>query len=174
MKLHELLVTTCALLSIAWFGCDSLESDQGCSGCVVDTTQDGPLRAEAVRDIGDRADAAFDALGDRRSRFESRIGPQPWPRNLPENWPTPIDSLVLADANGREDGRLLLVDLSSSIDQSLDFYVTALRQGGFEVDQAGTSGRDNALRASRGSIEATLHFFARGDSTRLEILFIAE
>jgi len=177
MKPQQLLVTTCALICVAWIGCDGLdglESDPGRDGCISEAADDPPLQAGAARDIRDRADAAFESLADGRTRFETRIGPQPWPRDLPENWPTPSGGLVLADTDGREEGRLLLVDLAGSIDQALLSYQTALLASGFEVDREGTVGGGKALRAQRGSTKATLRFFAREDSTRLEILFIAQ
>jgi hypothetical protein len=176
MKLHELLVTAGALFSLAWIGCDAgedLESKRGCSEWAVEDAENNPLSLEAAGNVRNRANAAFDALNGRKTRFESRIGPQPWPRDLPENWPRPRGASLLADTNGRDEGRLLLIDLSDSIDQALDAYQLALRESGFEVVRAGTDGRGGALHASRGGMKATLRFFARADSTRLEILFIA-
>ncbi len=81
---------------------------------------------------------------------------------------------MLADTNGRADGRLLLIDLPDSVDQAFDSYQGALRENGYEVVRAGTVARGRALRASRGKTEAALHFFARADSTRLEILFVTQ
>jgi hypothetical protein len=176
MKLHELLVTSGALFFLAWIGCDAgegLESKRGSSENVVEEAENNPLSLEAAGKVRNRANAAFDALNGRKSRFESRIGPQPWPRDLPQNWPRPRGASVLADTNGREEGRLLLIDLPDSIDQALDAYQLALRASGFEVVRAGTDGRGGALQASRGGMNATLRFFPRADSTRLEILFIA-
>ena len=180
MKLHEMLVTTCALFSVVWIGCDggeALKSEPACGECAVEDAGNSPLSLEAAGDVRNRADAAFDALqsfGGRKTRFESRIGPQPWPHDLPQNWPRPRGASVLADTNGREEGRLLLADLSDPIDQALDAYQLALRESGFEVVRAGTDGRGSALLASRGGLKASVRFFAREGSTRLEILFIVE
>jgi hypothetical protein len=177
MKLHEILMTVCALISVASIGCDAgegLESERGCRDCVVEDAENNPLSLEAARDVQNRAKAAFDALDGQKTRFKSRIGPQPWPPDLPENWPRPRGASVLADTNGRDEGRLLLIDLSDAIDQALDDYQLALRESGFEVVRAGTDDGARAFDATRGVMNATLRFFARADSTRLEILFIAK
>jgi hypothetical protein len=181
MKLHETRLTICALLLIAWMGCggEDLESQPAISGPALKASENGPLSREATRLIQARADAAFAALGSlddtdgRKTRFESRIGLQPWPRDLPESWPKPLGASVVADTTGRNKGRLLLIDLSDSIEIALDSYRGVLRDSGFEVVRAGAVGRGRALRASRGRTEASLRFFAREDATRLEILFIA-
>jgi len=180
MKLREMMVTVCALLSVAWLGCNGAEdpeSEEACLGCVVEGAGNRPLSMEAARSIGNRADAAFETLnatGGHKTRFESRIGPQPWPSDLPEDWPTPRDASVVADTKGRDDGRLLLIDLSISIDRALDSYLRALRDNGFEVARPARGGGRNSLRARSGRTEASLHFFARDDSTRLEILFTGQ
>jgi hypothetical protein len=78
----------------------------------------------------------------------------------------------MADSNGREDGRLLLVDLPGDLDQAIVLYRRALGEVGFEVVR-GRGGTDrHRLRAQRGDVEAKLRFFARRDVTRLEILFV--
>jgi len=168
MKLQELLILGFALLSISWMGCDGSDPERKCGDCLVESTDGSRLDTATARDIRLRANAAFEQSSDHRSRFESRIGPQPWPGDLPANWPTPSSALVLADTLDRKSGRLLLVNLAGPFDQALASYRSALETGGFEVDRS-----HNTLHAKRDRVIATLNFFAREDSTRLEILFIA-
>jgi len=107
-----------------------------------------------------------------RERYESRIGPQPWPADLPERWPTPQTAMVLADSRRGDEGRLLLVDLPGDPDRALTRFQEALHRGGFETQRPRDPQLRHALHAHRGEQQAVLTFFARNDATRLEIFFI--
>ena len=174
MKLQLLFSAGLALLLVAWAGCDGAEFGHDCADCRKNPINETPLAAEIADNIRKRADAAFDRSIDERTRFESRIGPQPWPRGLPVDWPKPSSSRVMADTNSRDDGRLLLVDLSGSLEEAIASYQTALRDVGFQVERTDGGDRHNTFRARRDDVNAILQFFARADSTRLEILFMAD
>ena len=120
-----------------------------------------------------RADAAFAEMAEGgRTRFESRIGLQPWPEDLPTNWPTPSQASVVAVAKRQPGDLLLLVDLPGSPDQALESYRADLRAGGFHVVRSASQPSPHALHAKRGDDEAVLTFFGRKQATRLEILFV--
>jgi hypothetical protein len=120
-----------------------------------------------------RADAAFEALGSGgRTRSESRIGPQPWPDDLPARWPRLDHAQVLSDTRRQEGDRLLLVDLPGTPDHALDRYREALEDVGFDVVRPNTQRPLHALHARRGADEVVLTFFGREHATRIEILFL--
>ncbi len=123
--------------------------------------------------IRDRADAAFAALEPSRSQGKSRVGPRPWPDDLPVAWPAAAAGQVLADTR-RDGDRLLLVDVPGERDAALERYAEDLRAGGFHVE-AGRHGGTPSLRAQAGDAEAELTFYARESGgkpvTRVEILF---
>lgn len=125
-----------------------------------------------ARDVRARADAAFAELEGGRTRFESRIGPQPWPDDLPANWPIPDQGRLLANTAQQGGGRLLLVDLPDAPERALDFYRTALERGGYEVSSREAKKPGHALHARHGRDEAVLTFIPRADATRVEILFL--
>ncbi|MEM9175348.1 MAG: hypothetical protein AAGC67_08935 [Myxococcota bacterium] len=121
--------------------------------------------------IRDRADAAFADLDTPRARSESRIGPQPWPADLPARWPRLADGRVLADLQ-RDGHRLLLVDLPGDPREALDRYAAALRAEGFDT-APGPAGGAASLRVRDAATDggADLTFYRREEVTRVEILF---
>ena len=131
-----------------------------------------PARGDALDAVRERADQAFAELESPRARGESRIGPQPWPEDLPARWPRFEDGRVLADTR-REGNRLLLVDLSGDPAEALDRYDDALRAGGFEV-APGRGGGAGSLRVIDATTQAAaeLTFYPRETVTRVEILFL--
>ena len=103
------------------------------------------------------------------TRSEGRVGPQPWPTDLPDGWPLALAGQVVADT--RTDGdRLLLVDVRESRRETVEAYADALRAEGFRVEVGEREGTP-ALRAIGGSARAELTFFAGETVTRVEILF---
>ena len=180
MKLRTAWLIGCTVIALATTGCDGRESES--------TTPDwpnGPNRAETgqglarldgafLRELRLRADAAFDSSRHDRSRFQSRIGPQPWPRDLPRRWPQPVRAVVVADAKGLEKGRLLLIDLPGPRKRELESYRLALLDHGFTIDRTDMPGDTGRLRVKGGDVEASLRFLSRGHDTRLEILFLTK
>lgn len=126
----------------------------------------GPDELEVIRS---RADAAFAALDEPSARSETRIGPQPWPADLPAGWPRLQDGRVLADTR-RNGDRLLLVDLPGEPDDARDRYGAALRAEGFDV-VPGADRAAGSLRATGATTAAELTFYPRETVTRVEILF---
>jgi len=117
-------------------------------------------------------DAAFTALKPGTAkRVTSRIGPQPWPGDLPAGFPRPEGARLLADMR-RDGDRLLLVDLPTQVDRAADQLDRALREGGYDVDRAETRRVRHALLARHEAGAAVLSFLARDGQTRLEILFL--
>ena len=108
----------------------------------------------------------------RRERYQSRIGPQPWPGNLPDRWPTPEAAMVLADTRRGGGGRLLLVDLPVDPERALALYRDALHRGGFETQRPRDPRLRHALHVHRDDEQAVLTFLPRADATRLEIFFV--
>ena len=106
------------------------------------------------------------------SRSQSRIGPQPWPSDLPTGWPQPDDAVVLADTRRGGDARLLLIDLPDTLEDALDRYRRALNQNGFETQEPQGPRTLSALHARRGAWEAVLTFIGRERATRVEILLL--
>lgn len=131
--------------------------------------EEGPARPGELEAIRDRADAAFAALDSPRSRSESRIGPQPWPEDLPARWPRLEEGRVLADLR-RDGDRLLLVDWPGAPGGALDRFDAALRAEGYDV-APGEGGGAGSLRATGATTTAELTFFPRETVTRIEILF---
>jgi hypothetical protein len=178
MKFHALLLLGSVLLLSAGIACDDPESRD--SNSTSDSASDSARVANqasrkepATTDLSGvraRADAAFAELKGGRTRFESRIGPQPWPDDLPKNWPIPDPSKVLANTSQKEGGRLLLVDLPGSLDHVVEYYAEALERGGYRVARFENERSLPILSASQGRDEATLTFIARGDTIRVEIL----
>ena len=136
-----------------------------------------PLRA--------RADAAFDDLlradepdhsgtPGAKQRYDNRIGPQPWPMDLPDRWPIPDQGQLLAVTRAGDAERLLLVDLPGRPELAFASYRDVLRERGFEVEIPTRlpERAQHALYARRGEEHAMLRFFARADATRLEILLL--
>jgi hypothetical protein len=133
---------------------------------------EAPKRSAAPGDldgIRDRADAAFAAMEGPSSRSESRIGPQPWPADLPARWPRLEEGRVLADLR-RDGDRLLLVDWPGDADGAFDRFDAALRAEGFDV-VSGQGGGAGSLSARDATTTAELTFFPRETVTRVEILF---
>ncbi|MCR9092751.1 MAG: hypothetical protein NXI30_00905 [bacterium] len=126
----------------------------------------GPAELESIQR---RADAAFAALDEPNTRSESRIGPQPWPADLPARWPRLEGGRVLADTR-RNGDRLLLVDLPGEPDAARERYGAALRAEGFEVVPGADRGA-GSLRATGPTAAADLTFYPRETVTRVEILF---
>jgi hypothetical protein len=171
MKLQSLLISGCALCLIGLAACDGRDSVD------VEPGRDGPFEpsgdpSSRTGDVRTRADAAFAELAQGRTRFESRIGPQPWPEDLPSDWPRPTKARVVADTKQQHADRLLLVDLPGRPDEALDSYRNVLRGHGYEVVRQRTPRTTHALHVKRGGDKAVLTFFGRRHATRLEILFI--
>ena len=119
--------------------------------------------------IRDRADAAFAEREAKPSRSESRIGPQPWPADLPARWPRLEEGRVLADLQ-RDGDRLLLVDWPGDAGGAVDRFDAALRAEGFDV-APGRGGGAGSLSVRDATTTAELTFFPRETVTRVEILF---
>jgi len=201
MKSESLLGTALALalaLLVA-AGCDDSSSRPantkpesraraGFEGTTSFGFQPEPAPAQGA-DVRSRADAAFAELMEAdpiqaepgsdgssagaRDRFETRVGPQAWPSDLPSRWPIPDSGRLIADTRRTQGGRLLLVDLPGAPDRALDAYLEALREAGFEVDRGDLRSAPSALFARRGEDQAVLTFVARETDTRLEILFVS-
>lgn len=154
------------------------------TGCGDDVSHDGVPSVDAApvmhRDadrsldaVRSRADAAFAAMADDgRSRSTSRIGPQPWPTDLPAAFPRPAIARVLADTR-RDGDRLLLVDVPTPVDDAARDFDQALRAQGYSVAHTQTRKVPHALHASGVDGDAVLTFLSRDDATRVEILFLA-
>ncbi|MEE8164137.1 MAG: hypothetical protein V3T64_01070 [Myxococcota bacterium] len=177
--LARLMIVLAAFMTFALAGCDGATPPQ--TGAAAESS--GPERpAPSIESafhagtharIRARADAAFAALdSNRRIRFESRIGPQPWPEDLPADWPRPDRAQVLADTRRDKLGRLLLVDLPDTPARALDSFREALLQHGFEARRPRSGDTGHALHVRRGELEAILTFIGRERTTRLEILFL--
>ena len=134
----------------------------------------GDPTGSGMSDLLTRADTAFAEMkGGDRTRFESRVGLQPWPKDLPESWPIPRDARVVAASIQRQGNRLLLVDLPARPGEALESYRDELEASGYRIFQPQSGPSNHALRAKRGDDEAILTFFGREHATRLEILFVA-
>lgn len=180
MKLRSLLFAGCAACAAALTSCDGTETldAKATTHDSVEARGDGQLersyRSGALGvGVRTRADAAFaEMAGGGRTRFESRIGLQPWPEELPTNWPTPSQASVVAVAKQEQGDLLVLVDLPGSLDQALESYRGELRARGYHVVRSASHPSPHALHAKRGEDEAVLTFFGRKRATRLEILFV--
>ena len=125
---------------------------------------------------GTRTPAATDSdpMGNtQRTRFESRIGPQPWPDDLPDHWPTPKRALVVAATTQQSGHRLLLVNLPGPLAEARATYRSELEASGYQIDPPRSKQSARVLHARRGETEAILTFFDREHAIRLEILFVA-
>ena len=123
--------------------------------------------------ILDAADADFARPRDAASRSETRVGPQPWPQDLPGHWPVLREATVVADMKQRAGDRLLLVNVPGSPDRAMATYQSALRERGYDVERPRLRHDRRALHAQSAEHEAVLTFFAREKVTRIEILFLA-
>ena len=134
----------------------------------------GPGSLDALRARADAAFAELDRPSDEspRERFETRVGPQPWPDDLPDGWPRPAGARVVARSTRDGGDRLLMVDLPGPPRQSSADHRDALRRAGFVVEGVPDAGAGEALRVRRGDERARLDFFERDAHTRLEILFV--
>jgi len=183
MKLQSLLFVGFAVC-VTWLpSCDGTESAETAASTKAITATRGSGLGEhpkhsltGLAAVRARADAAFAEMaemkGARRSRFESRIGLQPWPEDLPRNWPTPNRARVVAVAIQPQGNRLLLVDLPGSPRAALESYRDLLRAGGYHVVRPARRESTHALHARLDDDEAVLTFFERKKATRLEILFV--
>lgn len=127
-------------------------------------------RASAIRSA---ADAAFARLEGRSARHESRVGPQPWPSDLPGRWPVLPDATVVADTRRSEGDRLLLINVPGSAEQAIRLYESVLIDRGYRVDRPPLRRERRALHAQGADHEAVVTFSARERTTRVEILFLA-
>jgi hypothetical protein len=125
-----------------------------------------------ARAIQDSADAAFASLESEPTRSETRVGPQPWPEDLRDAWPTLRQATVVADTKGGTGDRLLLINLPGDADQAMAFVETALRGHGYDVERPKLQRGRRALHAQSPDHEAVLTFFPRQDATRMEILIL--
>ena len=132
-------------------------------------THERPAVPSDLAAIRERADAAFAERESTPSRSESRIGPQPWPTDLPARWPRPEEGRVLADLR-RDGDRLLLVDWPGASGGAVDRFDAALRAEGFVVVPGQRVGA-KSLSARDAMTRAELTFFPRESVTRVEILF---
>ena len=164
----------------AFVGCDDSAANRETVESVAPSTsaEESVADSSLLGSIRSTADNAFAALSRAdgktatRSRSTSRIGPQPWPSDLPTAWPRLERAQVLADTR-RNGDRLLLVDLPGGPDRAAGEFEGALRDQGYRVDPLTTrSGR--ALHAESDDHEAVLTFYPREKVTRLEILFPAK
>jgi hypothetical protein len=177
LKLQSLLFVVCVALLPSCDGTETADSDVSIQVSVETLEEERSRRPNrsrsALADVLTRADAAFAELGvPRPVRFDSRIGPQPWPTDLPNRWPTPSQARVVAVAMQREGNRLLLIDLPGSARESLAHYRNALRAEGYRVARRESRRSTHALRVKSGEDEVVLTFFGRKHGTRLEILFV--
>ena len=195
MKLRSFLsagcVVGCAACLAAPTACEGGESVDAEASIRRSVESGGGHRLERADPIGSgmgdlltRADAAFREMKEGgRTRFESRVGLQPWPEDLPESWPTPRDARVVASSIQRhsiqrhsiqrQGNRLLLVDLPDRPGEALESYRDELEAAGYRILQPRSGRSSHALHAKRGDDEAILTFFGRKHATRLEILFVA-
>jgi hypothetical protein len=185
MKLRSFLFVGFAVCIALLPSCDGTESTETESAEITASTmgstaalgtgatERSKLSTTGLAAVRARADAAFAEMkGASRSRFESRIGLQPWPEDLPSNWPTPSRARVVAVTMQPQGNRLLLVDLPGSPRAALESYRDLLRAGGYHVVRPARRESTHALHAILDDDEAVLTFFERRQATRLEILFV--
>ncbi len=132
------------------------------------------LTEDRAASIRETADAAFAELESAPTRSETRVGPQPWPKDLPGRWPFPTEATVVADTRHGAGDRLLLVNLPGSPDRAMAAYQSALRERGYDVDRGQLRPPLRALQAQSPEHQAVLTFIAREKATRVEILFLAK
>jgi hypothetical protein len=121
--------------------------------------------------IRDSADAAFASIENAPTRSESRVGPQPWPADLPKRWPRLRDATVVADTKRGGGERLLLANFPGDPDAAMDSIQTAFRDRGYRVEQARS---DRTVHARSDDHRVVLTFFPRKKVTRVEILLLVE
>jgi len=169
MKLRALLCIGSLLVLGAAIACDNADAPRTAP---PDPGTRSALPEAEARDLRARADAAFAELEGGHTRFESRIGPQPWPDDLPTNWPIPAQARLVASTAQQSGGRLLLVDLPGSSDRARELYRDALERGGYDVSNHETKKLKQALLAKHGRDQAVLTFIGRAEATRVEILLL--
>ena len=129
-------------------------------------------RLDAIRE---RADARFDEARDAKHLppTRTRVGPQPWPDDLPGDWPVLDGAQLLADSVQAAGDRLLLVDWPEQPARAVARLRAALEARGYRVAEPRMRSTRHALHARGGAGEIVLTVFARDDASRLEILFLA-
>lgn len=187
MKLAVPLVMLWSLFALALFGCDepiSHERERVSSPSAAE--DDAPAQgsshwADAIRSRAEaaHADAAHRAEADRPTptastrRSQSRVGPQPWPQDLPDAWPRFASATVVADTQQSGGERLLLVDWPGAPENAQGVIQRALLDRGYRVERPELRRRARALHAEAADHEAVLTFHAREQVTRVEILILA-
>ena len=148
-----------------WAGCDSDSS--------------GPLGTRfdyAISSFAEIQTANSGSTGsgtETRTRFSARVGPQPWPSDLPKVWPQPREATVVATGHRGEGERLILVNWMGKAESALSFYEQALESIGYAVERPRALRIRHALHAQGKSDEVVLTFIERDNHTRIEILFLA-
>ena len=176
MKVISLVCIVSALGLWAWLALGSPAPLRGSppnewrSGVRAGTHPEG--RLASVRAWAD-ADSATTTGSDARTYGRTRIGPQPWPDDLPPDWPALEPARVLADTWRDPGDRLLLVDWPERPAHAVDSLRHALEARGYRVVEPRTRGPRHALHALSDDAEVVLTFFARDASSRVEILFLA-
>jgi len=160
-------------LVIALAGCERASNETHSRPDGARASRSSRLPAERARAVRDKADAAFAEQADPAIRHETRVGPQPWPEDLPSRWPVLSQATVVADTLRGEGDRLLLVNLPGSPDEAIDSYQAALVERGYRVDRPSLRRDRRALHAQSAEHEAVLTFVSRDRITRIEILFLA-
>jgi len=182
MKFRSLFFAGCAACFVASISCEGSDSKDTDASIRLEVEPGSDQRLERVdrsgtgtSDLLKRADAAFDEMNEAgRTKFETRVGLQPWPEDLRGKWPEPRGARVVADSMQRNGNRLLLVDLPDSPNEALERYRDELEASSYDVLRHESSPpAGHALHAKRGDDEAILSFFGREQVTRLEILFVS-
>lgn len=181
MKLPTRTGFACGLaIAIGWLACDGRDPSDTAPGLEpvgeaeeLRTSDSTSGEGAGLAGVRARAEAAFEDPAIRPERYTTRVGPQPWPTDLPSQWPKPAAGRVVADSKRAGGERLLLVDLPGSADEAFADYRRSLRDGRFEIDETSSDSSKLGLRVRRGSDQATLRFFDREHRTRVEILFLA-
>lgn len=158
---------------IAIAGCDQASNEAAMPSNTARLSRPNMSSGEPMSSVRDKADAAFAALEGPAIRHETRIGPQPWPEDLPSRWPMLAQATVVADTLRGEGDRLLLVNLPGSPDEAIASYQAALVERGYRVDRPRLRRDRRALHAQSAEHEAVLTFVSRDRITRVEILFLA-
>lgn len=181
MKSETRLLVGWMFWAAALISCDGIESLD--RGALIERSEDAPPSDPAAgsRDswgvVGARTRTrsgvgVADPGQSQRTRFESRIGLQPWPDDLPAGWPKPEWARVVATTTQQHGNRLVLVDIPGSPAQALAAYRDDLEAVGYRVVRPRSREGAHALDARLDGMEVVLRFFARDRRTRLEILFI--
>jgi len=180
MKFRSLLFAGCAACFAGSISCEGSDSNDTDASIRLEVGSDQQLERIDRSGTGTnaflkRADTAFDEMNEAgRTRFETRVGLQPWPEDLRGKWPEPRGARVVADSMQRQGNRLLLIDLPDSPDEALELYRDELEANSYYVLRRESSPpAGHAIYAKRGDDEAILSFFGREQATRLEILFVS-